>query len=297
MEHKEIIKKGSKSFSLASLFFSQKEKEASWKLYSWCRYCDDAIDEETDPLLMKERLESLRSETQKLVHGPSAQIHFSGMHEVMRDFKLPMIYPQDLLRGMEMDVLGRRYETLEDLEEYCYCVAGTVGLMMCHILGIRSEKALKHAVSMGNAMQLTNIARDIGEDHQRGRLYLPTSWLKELGIGESELFNELNQDKLITLQERLLARADVLYREGYEGLSYLSLRSSWAVMIASLIYREIGQSIRKNPLRSLSERTIVSTGRKISLIVLSSVKMIPLIFLSLTQGRVSSPKSIWSRGL
>lgn len=294
MEHKEVIKKGSKSFSLASLFFSQKEKEASWKLYSWCRYCDDLIDDEPNPALMKEKLTELKTKTQELLTHNSPNFYLSGMFEVIGQFKVPMNYPMDLLRGMEMDVEGRRFHSLEELEDYCYCVAGTVGLMMCHILGIREEVALKHAVSMGNAMQLTNIARDISEDRQKGRLYLPLNWLAEKNISEDELFKTENQKNLVLFQERLLKRADELYHEGLEGLKFLSLRSSWAVLIAAMIYADIGRVIRKNPELSLKERAIVSGRRKLSIVILSFVKMIPLVALDLNSKKVRSPQSIWS---
>lgn len=294
MKHQEIIRNGSKSFSLASLFFSNKEKIASWKLYSWCRYCDDLIDEVNDPQIMKERLEELKVQTYQLKIESLKNFYFTGMHEVMTEFKLPLNYPLDLLRGMEMDVVGRRFETLKDLEDYGYCVAGTVGLMMCHILGIRDEAALSYAVSMGKAMQFTNIARDISEDHKNGRLYIPLSWLREVGVREEELFMEENKDKLIFLQERLLSQASTFYAVGHEGLKFLSLRSSWAVLIASLIYAEIGRVIRKNPSLSFRKRAVVSTGRKLILITLSTIKMLPLIFASLRQSRVRSPESIWS---
>lgn len=294
MKHEDIIKNNSKSFSLASLFFSKKEKIASWKLYSWCRYCDDLIDEVSEPRIMKERLLSLRSQTNQLSMHTQKNFYFTGMSEVMHEFKFPINYPLDLIRGMEMDVEGKRFGTLKELEEYCYCVAGTVGLMMCHILGIRHEMALSYAVAMGKAMQFTNIARDITEDQRRGRLYIPLSWLNELGVTEEELFLESNRDKLIFLQERLLSQASAFYDEGYVGLKYLSLRSSWAVMIASLIYAEIGKVIRNNPALSLKIRAVVLHRKKWGLIILSTMKMFPLVLQSIKQNKVRAPESVWS---
>ncbi|MFA5583399.1 MAG: phytoene/squalene synthase family protein [Bacteriovoracaceae bacterium] len=294
MKHREVIRNGSKSFSLASLFFSPKEKEASWKLYSWCRYCDDLIDDEEIPSQRRDNLIDLKDKTFSLIHQNSTNFYLSGMFDVIHDFKLPMNYPMDLLRGMEMDVEGKRFQTLEDLEEYCYCVAGTVGLMMCHILGIRDEVALHHAVALGKAMQLTNISRDIIEDKQRGRLYIPLMWLKETEISEEELFLQNNEEILLSYQERLLKRADELYSIGLQGLKFLSLRSSWAVLIAAIIYSDIGRVIRNNPQRSLKKRAIVSTIRKLSLLCFSLVKMIPLVLYNLRSNEVRSPQSVWS---
>lgn len=294
MEHQAVIKKGSKSFALASLFLSRKEKEASWKLYSWCRYCDDLIDEVSDQPIMRERLTHLKLETMNLSRQNSSNFYLSAMFDVLHDFKLPMKYPMDLLLGMEMDVEGRRFNTLAELEVYCYCVAGVVGLMMCHILGIRHEFALKHAVAMGKAMQLTNICRDIKEDHENGRLYLPLEWLKEKGVSEEDLFLEKNFEHLITFQKRLLLRADELYGEGLQGLKYLTLRSSWAVLIAAMIYAEIGQEIRKDHRLSLKRRSYVSGGRKIGIVIQSLKKMIPLVLSALFAPKVQSPQSVWS---
>ena len=241
LKFENAIRKGSKSFAVASLFFSKEEKISAWKLYSWCRYCDDEIDEATDSVEARKRLNILITETNQLGMNHSFdKFQMQGMSEVMQTYLIPKKYPLDLLIGMQMDVTGIRFRTLNDLEEYCYCVAGTVGLMMCHILGIKSDDALTHAVSLGGAMQLTNICRDIHEDHLKGRFYLPLTLLEDSGITENGIFESQHQGVLIEIQEKLLMRADELYQEGYQGLKYLSLRSSWAVLIAAKMYSHIG---------------------------------------------------------
>lgn len=295
MLHQESIENGSKSFAMASFFFSKLQKEAAWKLYSWCRNCDDQIDDATvaeAPL----RLLALRTATTAMmIDSIPASFHFRGMQDVLRNYQIPLKYPLDLLRGMEMDVQGRRFATLVELEEYCYCVAGVVGLMMCHIMGVRDDQALKHAVALGNAMQLTNICRDIVEDRGRGRLYIPTSWLQEMGLTESDLFLEKNEACLIALQERLLKRADALYSEGYQGLRYLSLRSSWAVLIAAKVYSHIGVLIRKNPVVSLRQRVYVSRWKKVGLVLSSLKSFIPQVWWCM-RGRsaIRAPQRVWS---
>lgn len=294
MSHKEVIFKGSKSFSLASLFFSKKEKIACWKLYSWCRYCDDLIDEASDPTELDLRLETLKSNTSHLLVSKTDHFNMSGMYDVIHEFTLPMKYPMDLLGGMEMDVKGTRFSSLSKLENYCYCVAGTVGLMMCHILGIRDEVALSHAVSLGNAMQLTNIARDIREDHLKGRLYLPLDWLREKGINEETFCLDNHKEYLIEMQERLLVRADELYQEGLTGLCYLSARSAWAVLLAAMIYAEIGKVIRSNPRLSLEKRAVVSGKRKLMIVAKSFLIIIPVMISQFKHKNVAPPQSIWS---
>jgi len=296
--HKETIKKGSKSFAMASFFFSDEDKEAAWKLYSWCRFCDDEIDEVPTIIEARLRLKHLVHQTQRLASCDSfEEFQMQGMSEVVKKYHIPMKYPLDLLKGMEMDVTSTRFQTLEELEEYCYCVAGTVGLMMCHVLGIRGDEALSHAVAMGKAMQLTNICRDIEEDRQRGRLYLPLSWLQEKGIFEEELFNPSHKNSLIEMQEKLLKRADELYREGYAGLKYLSLRSSWAVLIAAKIYSHIGYLIRRNPVISLQKRVHVTKFKKI-MIVLSTLKsLLPRFWWSCIRSEeIKRPTKVWSIG-
>lgn len=293
--HRESIQKGSKSFAVASLFFSKQQKIAAWKLYSWCRYCDDQIDEASVDQAPR-RLEELLCLTKSLpAIKAGLPFQFRGLAEILSGHNIPVQYPLDLLRGMEMDVKNRRYRNLQELEDYCYCVAGVVGLMMCHIMGVRSDQALKYAVSMGNAMQLTNICRDIREDAERGRCYLPQDWLQQAGITESTMFLPEHRNSLVGIQERLLQRADELYREGFAGLRFLSLRSCWAVLIAAKVYSHIGELIRRDSDRGLTRRIYVSVWKKIILIV-STVKYLgPQVWWALrSRESVRLPLRVWS---
>jgi Phytoene/squalene synthetase len=271
--HRETIGKGSKSFALASLLFSKRQKESAWKLYSWCRFCDDQVDN-VPADSAADRLRYLENATKNVMLDENSILPFRGLKDVIEHHQLPQRHPLELLRGMRMDVEGRRYQTLAELEEYCYCVAGVVGLMMCSVMGVKSEQAYPHAVAMGNAMQLTNICRDIREDYQRGRIYLPLEWLNEKSLNAENLLNPENEMAVVELQERLLQRADELYRQGYAGLKYLSFRSAWAVLVAAKVYSHIGVLIRKSPSRSLRERTIVSLSKKIFLVLGAVPRMI-----------------------
>ncbi|CAE79594.1 phytoene/squalene synthase family protein [Bdellovibrio bacteriovorus] len=293
--HKQSIQKGSKSFALASLFFSKQQKLAAWKLYSWCRYCDDQIDGAAVSTAPR-RLQELIQLTRSLPQDPAAMpFQFRGLRDVLSAHHIPAQYPLDLLRGMEMDVQNRRYQTLQDLEEYCYCVAGVVGLMMCHIMGVRSDQALRHAIAMGNAMQLTNICRDIREDANLGRCYLPQEWLKQAGMTETTLFLPEHRGSLVTIQERLLQRADELYAEGFAGLRFLSLRSCWAVLIAAKVYSYIGELIRRDSDRGLTRRIHVSFWKKIVLIGSTAKYFVPQVWWSLKSTEaVRPPARIWS---
>ena len=149
----QSIGKGSKSFALASLIFGKDIKNGAHLLYCWCRYADDYIDHAPKGELHA-RLKTLEEETKKALDGnPSNIFAFQALATIHKKYKFPAHYPLELIEGMKMDVLGHHYQNLEDLELYCYRVASTVGLIMCHIMGISDEKALKHASDLGMAMQ------------------------------------------------------------------------------------------------------------------------------------------------
>ena len=162
-----------------------------------------------------------------------------------------------------MDVRGTRYRTLDELLLYCYRVAGTVGLMMSHVMGLRDQAALKHAADLGTAMQLTNIARDIVEDASLGRIYLPLDWLRDAGIDAAAIAEPANRMKLADLTRRLLGEATGYYRSGDAGLWHLSFRSACAVSAARQVYSEIGSMLLKKGPGAWDQRTYVTGARKL----------------------------------
>ncbi|MBC7742021.1 MAG: phytoene/squalene synthase family protein [Bdellovibrionaceae bacterium] len=282
---KNDIKKGSKSFSLASFFFSKKQKEAAWMLYAWCRYCDDVIDNSATLHEAQVKTIELKTETEKCYNHQASSSHpWVGVNKIIHEYDIPSKYPLDLLRGFQIDASGHGISSKSELLDYCYCVAGTVGLMMCHIMGISDARALQNAVDLGTAMQLTNIARDIKDDHLINRVYLPDEWLAEAGLDRSNFFFVENRLKLKLVVDRLLSEADQLYESGQLGLKYLSLRSAWAVGIALFVYRDIGRQVRAGGVRAFDNRVVVTKSKKIFLLVCSSFKI-----LSLLPGRLIKP--------
>lgn len=264
---REMIAKGSKSFSLAAKIFGPEVRDAAFFLYGWCRYCDDLVDLDNpmDPLKGREGRLLLLRENTRFAFTRQRQMEpvFVAFQYVVHRYAIPRDYPLELIEGMAMDVRGERYRTVNDLLLYCYRVAGTVGLMMSHVMGISDERALRHAADLGIAMQLTNIARDIIEDAERGRVYLPLSWLEEAGIAPDEIALPQHREKLARLAARLLAEAEKYYRSGDEGLRYLSFRSASAVAAARQVYAEIGSLILKRGARAWDRRGYVPTGRKL----------------------------------
>ena len=261
------IRRGSKSFSLASRFFGRDVQTAVFAVYAWCRHCDDAIDRANSRKEQLQQLEELERQTRDAYAG-TATSHpvFRSFQWVVHRYEIPQHYPLELLEGMRMDTQGFVYQSWNDLNLYCYRVAGVVGLMMTHIMGLRSESALKNASDLGCAMQLTNIARDVGEDLSLGRVYLPAEWLLEEGLDQNTLKigigHEAESQKVLRVVKRMLDQADALYASGVQGLPALHWRAALAVSVAQSVYREIGQLIRKQNARAWNQRTVVSVTRK-----------------------------------
>jgi phytoene synthase len=266
-----MIAKGSKSFSLAAKLFAPETRDAAFFLYGWCRYCDDQIDEAekaADANDLERRLKALRDRTVSAFSFEAQEEPvFVALQYIAHRYAIPSHYALELIEGMAMDVRATRYSTLKELLLYCYRVAGTVGLMMSHVMGLRDEQALKHAADLGIAMQLTNIARDITEDAAMGRIYLPLQWLREAGIPPEDIGGVVQREKLATLTARLLREAESYYRSGDAGLWHLSFRSACAVAAARHVYSEIGYLLLKRGARAWDQRTYVTGARKLRVVV------------------------------
>ncbi len=261
---REMIRVGSKSFSFASRLFSRPIRDAACFLYGWCRYCDDQIDLIEDSQTQQERLSELVASTRVAFEEESAPLPevFVALRYIARQYEIPAFYATELLEGLRMDLRRTQYRTLDELTLYGYRVAGTVGLMMSHVMGVTDERALKHAADLGIAMQLSNIARDVVEDFQMGRVYLPLEWLEKARVPAFELAEIKYRDGLARVVAQLLDSADGYYRSGNRGLRYLPLRSALAVAMASSVYAKIGHLVRKKGPRAWDRRTYVPLWRK-----------------------------------
>lgn len=268
-----IIREGSKSFAQAACLFDSETRAAAFLLYAWCRHCDDQIDGEhlgyknaaEEDQDRGARLARLYDETRAVLRGdPPRDPVFAALQRVVTRYGIPERYPLELLEGFAMDVEGRRHPTLDDLFLYCYHVAGTVGLMMAHIMGVRDEWTLRRAADLGIALQMTNIARDVLDDARSGRVYLPLCWLEEARIPVEEIVDRAHRTRLVAVVERLLAEADRFYDSGARGLARLPFRSAWAVAVARGVYREIGATVLSRGERAWDERAIVPKHRKIA---------------------------------
>lgn len=260
------IRRGSKSFHLASLLLPAQTRQAARALYAFCRHSDDLID---DPRSGMPALIRLRQRLDLIYDGDPAPFACDrAFSRVVHDHAIPKPVVEALLDGFAMDLEGRRHETIDDVKAYATCVASSVGLMMASVMGVRDRAALARAADLGIAMQLTNIARDVGEDARNGRLYLPLDWLAEQGIDAEAFLREPRfSPALGSVVERLLDEAARHYRLGHAGIRSLPKPCRHAIRTAALVYEAIGTSIAANGYDSVSKRATTGLGTKIGLMI------------------------------
>ena len=262
----------SKSFALASRLLASDGRDEAAVVYAWCRRADDAVDL-VPPTEQPGRVARLERELAAIYDG-EAQTDpiLAAFQSVVVRRRIPRCYPAELLAGMAMDASGTAYGSYDMLLSYCFRVAGTVGLMMSHVMGVQHPAALKHAAHLGMAMQLTNICRDVREDWQRGRLYLPDDWLSLAGRPDlrAHLGGALPREAscaIASVTRELLRHADTFYASGDLGIPLLSFRSALAVRTASLVYADIGRVILAQNADPFAPRAVVGTGRKLRLML------------------------------
>ena len=264
------IKEHSKSFFLSSLLLPGEVRQGAWALYAFCRRADDAVDEEVSRSEALGRVDGLRRRLESVYQfGADAQKHpiDRAFAQVTERYRIPRALPEALLAGMEMDARGVEYATEGDLLVYCFRVAATVGLMMTRIMGCAAEVAWLRAADLGVAMQLTNIARDVGEDARRGRVYLPAELLDEVGLDRRALLGAAQASPPIReAVRRLLARADAHYRSADLGIPLLPRSCRLAIASSRLIYARIGDAIAQNGHDSVTRRAHVSLLGKLGLV-------------------------------
>lgn len=259
---------GSKSFAAASRLFDPSTRRSAVMLYAWCRQCDDIIDGQEAgyeaTVVSKQdadrRIAGLVAQTQAVYAGlPIEADAFAAFREVVLRHGIEEVYALEHLAGFAMDVHQREYHNIKDTLDYCYHVAGVVGLMMAQIMGVNDEQALDRACDLGIAFQLTNIARDIVEDAAVGRCYLPSDWLAEFRIPRDEIAAPQNRQGLAVIAHRLIDLAEPFYASAQAGLTSLTWRSAWAIATAGCVYREIGINVKRRGAHAWDAR--VSTSR------------------------------------
>jgi len=262
---RELLREGSKSFYAASMLLPRRLRPDVYALYAFCRVADDEVDDGADAYAAAQ---SLRDRLERAYAGAPRETPVDRAFAAMvarRD--IPIALPLALIEGFEWDAAKRRCETLSDKCAYGVRVAGSVGIMMTLLMGVRSAQALARASDLGVAMQLTNIARDVGEDARNGRLYLPRDWFAQEGLdAEAWLADPKPCPQVARMTARLLQAAQRLYWRAEGGVARLPADARPAIWAARRIYADIGRRIARNGYDSVSARAIVSKPRKLALL-------------------------------
>jgi len=263
------LKKHGKSFYWASFFLPKRNKDAATKLYSICRFFDDLADHNNE-----DQTKILTGEFKKICDDLSHPIN-----EFFTSHNLSIKILGDLVDGLVKDQTDVRIKNEKELIQYAYQVAGTVGLMMSPLIMVNNNKANKHAIDLGIAMQLTNIARDIYEDALMNRIYLPQDWINNTDI--SELTDISSNKDLIQIKsaiKKLILLSETYYKNGFAGMRYIPLKTRLAIFFAAKIYRAIGQKIKKNRYEYSYKRIYVSTIEKLFITFVSIPEFVFLNF-------------------
>ncbi len=255
------IREGSKSFHAASLLLPREVREAALALYAFCRVADDAVDEGA---CSRRAVAQLRNRLDAIYAGwPDNDPVDRAFAAVVAGYDIPKEIPAALIEGFAWDAEGRRYDTLEELKDYAARVAGTVGVMMALVMGARDPLALARACDLGIAMQLTNIARDVGEDARAGRIYLPLGWLEQADLKPEDLLGaEIASPAVRAFTAQLLLAAEAHYFAGLAGADFLPSSCRPAIRAAGLIYAGIGAEIERSGYDTITRRAFVSRPRK-----------------------------------
>ena len=268
------LRNGSKTFLAASMLLPRGVHEPASALYAFCRLADDAVDESGGPHGAVARLR----ERLRLAYAGTPQPHAAdrALAGVVARYAIPSTLFEALLEGFEWDVQGRRYDTLEELQAYAARVAGTIGAMMAILMGVRSPEGLARACDLGVAMQLSNIARDVGEDARMGRLYLPRRWMHEAGIEpQAWLARPHYSAELGAVVGRVLDAAEGLYRRVDAGVARLPWACRPGINAARYLYAEIGHEVARRGLDSVNGRARVPAARKAWLLLRAVAQLRP----------------------
>ena len=259
------MKRHSKSFFLSSLLLPARVRQAAWALYAFCRRADDAVDGDVTGAAAERRVEAMRRRLEQVYAGRADDDPIDrAFAAVVARHALPRALPEALLDGMEMDARGAAYDDDDDLYRYCFRVAATVGLMMTRVMGAAADVAYLRAADLGVAMQLTNIARDVGEDARRGRVYLPRALCDAVGLDPRTLAGAgAATPPLRAAVRSLLGRAEAHYRAADRGVPLLPRDCRFAIASSRRIYAAIGDAIAANGYDSITRRAYVTLPGKL----------------------------------
>ncbi len=271
-----------KTFYMATRFLPNEKQRGIFAIYGLCRYLDNLVDDSIDLTdnsvislsQVDEKLEDFKCRLTSIYNGNRANdpilIAFS---DTLKKYHIPIDLPFLLVDGVKTDLVKSRFKNFQEVYDYSYKVASVVGLMTSRVFGYEDETALEYAVDLGIAMQLTNILRDIGEDLERDRIYLPADELKMFGISETELFNEEVSENFVSMMKFQIQRAREYYARADKGIAMLDRDSRLPVYLARYNYGRILDKIEENDYNVFDERAYLSGFEKFSILPQIFVKM------------------------
>ncbi|HET9637696.1 MAG TPA: phytoene/squalene synthase family protein [Allosphingosinicella sp.] len=276
----ETIRQGSKSFHMASRLFDRTTRERAWLLYCWCRHCDDVCDGQALGFRTERAqgsVEAVQVLTRGVLEGETiGLLPFDALGALLAECPVPSRYILDHLQGFALDAEGWRPRDEADLLRYCYHVAGAVGCMMAIVMGVDpdEEDTLARASDLGIAFQLSNIARDLRDDHEAGRCYLPAEWIEQYGLDRRDPLRPDRRGALVAVAGRLTHLALCYESSAQAGVAKLPFRARWAVLAAARVYGAIGRRVASLGASAWETRVTVPRREKLSFLLPTLVEAI-----------------------
>ena len=282
---RQITAEYAKTFYLGTMLMPEAKRRAIWAIYVWCRRTDELVDGPRAATTTDETLDHWERNLEAIFAGHPMDDVDVALIDTLERFPMDIQPFRDMIAGQRMDLYRSRYETFEELELYCYRVAGTVGLMSTAVMGVDSRRGTApwdqskpqhnpepEAIALGIANQLTNILRDVGEDARRGRIYLPLEDLERFKYSEKDLFNSVVDDRWRALMKFQIQRARHFFAEAESGVSQLSPDARFPVWTALMLYRGILNVIERNQYDVFHKRAYVPSWQKLLYLPLAKLK-------------------------
>ena len=262
-ECRNITRREAKNFFYAFVTLPKAKRKAICAAYAFCRHCDDSVDEAASQEDKLSALADLNSSLELAYQGRPPSRMFLALADTADRYSIPESYFREIIRGVESDLVKTRYQDFDELREYCYRVASVVGLVCLQIFQYRDDSAKEYAIDLGLAMQLTNIMRDVREDWDMGRVYLPQDEMARFGFTEEHLGNAERNEAFVELLRFQAERARAYFRSGFRLLPYLTRRNRGCPAVLGSIYSRLLDRIEQSGYDVLGERRIaLSTGEK-----------------------------------
>jgi phytoene synthase len=262
---RDIARDHSKTFYMSSSFLSPEQRRAVWAVYAFCRTADDIVDRTAPAHERLSQIDQWEAQLLAAHEGHAFDPIFTAYADATARFSIPLEPALALLQGARRDITVRRYATYDELRDYCYLVASTVGLLVTPILGVTTDAALPYGIELGRAMQMTNILRDVGEDARMDRIYLPAEDMLRFGYTEERLFASAVDDSFVALMRFQIARVRELYAQAEPGIAMLAPQSRYTVRLAMRLYSGILDAIEANDYDVFTRRAYVPLRQKVLL--------------------------------